>query len=876
MAKLKYDSRLVDNTISELGDASSQLINTEDEMRSALTIIANARGIRHVHTDTLFNTLGYPGACQELIEETIANIKTRAKEVEEYNKEYESSSWLTKLGSTAGLFLTKVCEGFGSAGEQIVDGFASVLGFAAGLVSKDAQNSIANFIKKDHVGDFFDGLYSGSLKKMVQHSWADVDGLACNIFKGVGTGLGYAAALAATGGIAGGVSTGTMLGAKAGASVLLSSLPAAVTVAGVAGVGAGTQAGLQGGWDYNDAFGYGIKYGAIQAGTTIVFSYAFKLLAKGFNILKTKLSGTGKSTSLVVVNNNGSGGGAGGTAGAGSTAGASSSSGSAAASTAKSGVTFKSYKGYTTLDDVWDDVMAGKLTKGDVTDIVRNTVGLDDGGLGHTFMSDAMNVLRGKGGSAVTPAWKELAARAATGSGDEMTAAVVNNANGTIIQNAAGDTFENAASSVSQDIMEGAARQTNTGSGSTALMVIDDSLSKSADEIITNVVVNNGNEVVTNALVSSGDEVLSGVGAHVGDDVILHTGDDIIASAGDDISTSLQKAYADYDELLLKRDMAVQKLTDLGEIPGNAPKAEFDAAKAAIAAIDDEIALAGQRIADLADNGAGSTALTVVDKQSTALTVVDKPNTSLAVVDKPGLPAVVQKPSSTALVVVDDVVDDLVPVTKPGLPAVVEKPGLPAVVQKPGLPAVIDDVVDDLVPVPPNPTTPVPVPTPTVPVVPGQTPVIPGKDTIIFGVVEPDPIPTSPDVVITPTDFTPVVIPPDVTPPIETPPIITPPIETPIVTPPIETPPIYTPPIETPIPTDPIVSEPQPTPTQPEYVPIPNTGLAGNTSRGFMPAVAGAVTGLVGAIAGMFGAKKKNNDDDEDDVEELEEDESEE
>ena len=203
MAKLKYDSNLVNNAIDELGAASDQLLTTEDEMRSALTIIANAQGINYVHSDTIINTLGYPTACQEMIAETITSIQTRAQEVEEYNEKYENASFLEKLGSTAGLFLTKVVEGFASAGEQIVDGFASVIGWGAGLVSKDAQESIANFIKKDHVGDFFGNLYDTTFKDMVIKSWASEKGLACNIFKGVGTGIGYAAALYATGYVAG-------------------------------------------------------------------------------------------------------------------------------------------------------------------------------------------------------------------------------------------------------------------------------------------------------------------------------------------------------------------------------------------------------------------------------------------------------------------------------------------------------------------------------------------------------------------------------------------------------------------------------------------------------------------------------------------------
>ncbi|MBQ2909396.1 MAG: hypothetical protein IJE53_01145 [Bacilli bacterium] len=516
MAKLKYNATLVQNTIDELGAASNQLVNTEDEMRSALTIIANAQGIHHVHTDTLFNTLGFPTACQDMIEDTVTQLKSRAAEIEEYNKEYENASFLEKLGSTAGLFLTKICEGFASAGEQIVDGFASIIGLGAGLISKDAQNSIGNFIKKDHVGDFFGNLYDTSLKGMVIKSWASEKGLACNIFKGVGTGLGYAAALAVTGGIAGGVSTGTVVGAKACAATLMSSLPAAATVAGIAGIGAGTQAGLKGGWDYGDAFCYGIKYGAIQAGTTVAFSLAFKALSKGWQILKTKMKGTANSTALTVIDD---AAGAGGTTGGtnpsnptGSTGGPTGNAGGATGGTtgatgtpgatgtaAKAGMFKQSYtaqngKAYTCLDDVWDDVVGGNLSKSQLRDVIKNTVGLDDSGVGHAFMADALNVMKGNPPSAV--GWRTMAtsmddtvsAAAGTGSGTTINPNGPTTTTTTTTGGVADEMFNSASSStsgpgtqLSTELVESA---TTSNPGTQLSTTLDDTLGAGLDDTV--------------------------------------------------------------------------------------------------------------------------------------------------------------------------------------------------------------------------------------------------------------------------------------------------------------------------------------------------------------------------------------------------------
>ena len=555
MAKLKYNASLVESAISELGIASSQVIELEKEMRSALTIVANARGIEYVNTDALFQTLGYPSGCQSTIENTISTIKTKASEIEEYNQKFENASFLQKLGATAGLFLTKICEGFATAGEQIVDGFASIIGFGAGLISKNAQESIGNFIAKDHVGDYFGNLYDTSLKNMVINSWASESGILCNIFKSVGTGLGYAAVLAATGGIAGGISGG-LVGAKAGAIALTSKISASAALAGVAGIGGGTQAGLKGGLDYNSAFANGIKYGAIQAGTTVAFSYAFKALAKGWNILKTKMSGKVTSTGLTVVDDvaddvmddvideaAGAANAGGPTTGTNGTTGTSggptsgpTTSGTTGGAAPNSNVTFKSqYQGYSSLDDVWDDVVAGKLTKAQVRDIIKNTVGLDDSGIGHSFMSDASNVLKGKG---VSPNWKTMAANM---SGiDDTAAAAATNGTTNAAGQMADDVFNQSGASVTQDAVKTAANNTTSqvmddvtsAAGNTTGQVMDDVTSAAGNttsqvmDDVTSAAGNTTGQVMDDVTSSTGNatskelvEVVKNTGSGTSDDI---------------------------------------------------------------------------------------------------------------------------------------------------------------------------------------------------------------------------------------------------------------------------------------------------------------------------------------------------------------------
>ena len=843
MAKLKYNSRLVQNTIDELGVASNQLVNTEDDIRSALQIIANARGVHHVATDKLFSTLGFPAACQEMIEETIDKIKKTASELEAYNKEYEDASFLEKLGSTAGLFVTKLCEGFASGGEQLIDGFASVIGWGVGLFSKSAQDSIANFIKKDHVGEFFGNLYDTSLKGMVIRSWASEKGLACNIFKGIGTGISYALALAATGYVAGGLSTGTTLGAKTYAATLMSSLPAAAATAGIGGLGAGTQAGLKGGWDYSDALMYGIKYGAIQAGTTVVFSLAFKGLSKGWKMLKSKMKGNATSTDLMVINNNGTGG-------TGNTTG-----GTTPGGTPKSGVTFKGYtagngKTYTSLDDVWADVLSKDLSKKQVVDILKNTVGLDDGGIGHSFLSDATEFLRGKGNVA-TPRWIDQATKTAADAVDNTMINV--------------GSVDDAISTISTAADDTIGTINNHTPSATDLAAINNSM----DEI-------GGNLIKTQDALTSAQQAL--------DDAIAAGADDATLSPLRQAVDNAKSAYNQQYQNLLTKQQQYRDLTAGGSFDGIGTEGSYKLI------IGDDIAADSASVAgDITTLRAGTTkANGMVEYRpnwtnSTATTEgqIDVDEFAKLLDDQYG-PVIPTQNPSTALATVGPT--DIITLPPKGSTDVITLP-----------PKGPTDIITippkgptDIITIPPKGPTDIITLPPTPPVVIEPKPPIPAKDAVIFGVVQPEEIVTTPPITITPVDVIPVTTPPITTPPViitegpiiitTTPPVITtaPPVITtapPVITtaPPViitEPPVITTQPII--ITTPPIVTTPPPS-TDLEYVPIPNTGIGQNKSRGVgvAPIVAGAVAGIAGAVGGSLLNRKKENNDDSDE-EELE------
>ena len=723
---------------------------------------------------------------------------------------------------------------------------------------------------------------------MVIKSWASEKGLACNIFKGVGTGIGYAAALYATGYVAGGLSTGTVLGAKAGAATLMSSLPAAATTAGIAGIGSGTQAGLKGGLDYNKAFANGIKYGAIQAGTTIVFTYAFKALSKGIANLKTKWSGS-KSTALTTTQGGtGSTGTGPGTTGTGPTGtgpngggtGGGAAGASSTASTVKSGVTFDAYKGYTCLDDVWDDAIAGNIGKKDVIDIIKNTVGLDDGGIGHTFMSDYLNFVGGDASMAAGASWRHAAANLGKDITDETVSSVANTVSGTpsggVNPTSATTTAATGTSGSSSTSLATVADDTFNGAGGkVAQEAVEETSTRTAGQLLGDMEnISRGLTTKQNALNLAQQQL---------DDALAQGADDATISALQKNVTSAQKAV----------DLQLDKL----RIKQQAYVAETAGGKYNAVGTEKMKLINGEFIDDAASTAGDVTTLRVQTTRADG-TVELRPNWTNASAMKEGQinpkefakllddaygPAPPTTTTTTALVPKGPT--DLVPVNT-GTTALVPKGPTGLVPVNPGTTALVPKGPTGLVPVtPPQPPAvvppqvlygPPPVTTPvTVPANSGST--------IIFGVVQPEEI-TPPAVVdITPASVDPVVIPPEQVlygppPIIEDPPITIPdpPVDPkpPVTIPqdpyiPPQPPIVETPIIDKPVIETPIVETP---PLDIEYAPIPNTGLGQphDSKLGFAPVIAAAAGGLAGAFGGsLLSDKKKKDKDDDDDIEEL-------
>ena len=262
MARFVYDEDKVNESLETLKNATNQVSETAQGFSSALSEIANAsKGYLWIDTATLPEM---PVQATKTIEEIMQLITAKQTAIEEYN----ASSWLDKIFGSAGMILTKLGEGIGTAGEQLLDGAATIVGFGVGLFSKDMQSSISQFIEKDHVGDFFYDQYeTGILKGINDKSYFSHTSTAANVFKGVGVATGYILTAAATGGVAGAVGGS---GIAAGAASGVSSIGVNTVVAGIGGVGSGTQSGLQNNLSFNEAALQGLKQGAIQAGTVFV------------------------------------------------------------------------------------------------------------------------------------------------------------------------------------------------------------------------------------------------------------------------------------------------------------------------------------------------------------------------------------------------------------------------------------------------------------------------------------------------------------------------------------------------------------------------------------------------------------------------------
>lgn len=256
MARYVYNRDAVDNGLTFLNDANTLITSSYDLFSSGIKIISSARGSDNLNYSS-FNFSGIQESISDNISSLITTVTNNANMIDEYN----AAPWWKKFTASVDMANIKFTEGFLTGGEQIVDGFATAVGFVAGLFSSTAKDAIGDFIRKDHVGDYFENEFkNGRFKDVEKYSSFSSHSGVANIFKGFGTATFYIAGAAALGG----------------------STAMNVAVAGIGGVGRETENALQNGLSFNEAAWKGLKAGAIQAGTTYAAITAANGLAKAF------------------------------------------------------------------------------------------------------------------------------------------------------------------------------------------------------------------------------------------------------------------------------------------------------------------------------------------------------------------------------------------------------------------------------------------------------------------------------------------------------------------------------------------------------------------------------------------------------------------
>lgn len=187
-------------------------------------------------------------------------------------KEYDSSEWYEKAGSTILMTLCKVGEGLLNIVEDLGDGVMSLVGF----VTNDwfGTGAMSSAIKAEWSHDVFNGYYNSDLAK--KSAFTEDSTLAGGI-KVVSTTAGYIAIAACTAGVGSGLA-----GTGGAAATFASSTTIANTVvAGVAGLGSGTESGLRQDKSFYQAFFQnGLPQGAAQAAIAFAAGKAGEHISK--------------------------------------------------------------------------------------------------------------------------------------------------------------------------------------------------------------------------------------------------------------------------------------------------------------------------------------------------------------------------------------------------------------------------------------------------------------------------------------------------------------------------------------------------------------------------------------------------------------------
>ena len=131
MAKLNYDEALVEQAVTEMNNAKSYMSGTSSSLTSAIGIITGARGANYIDTSSMQPAVGMVDTITGDIETTQGEIAKKVQMILEYNSEVDSMGFVERLFGTAGLIGTKFVEGLFTGGEQIIDGFASAVGWVA-------------------------------------------------------------------------------------------------------------------------------------------------------------------------------------------------------------------------------------------------------------------------------------------------------------------------------------------------------------------------------------------------------------------------------------------------------------------------------------------------------------------------------------------------------------------------------------------------------------------------------------------------------------------------------------------------------------------------------------------------------------------------
>ena len=155
---LKYNETNVKNGKDAIENSKKRVENSVENIQKQLNIINNSRGFSEVFeplTIAPFQT--EHNNCIAYVDSLTRSIKSMVDAIDDYKR---SSGW-KKFGGSALMAISKIFEGIGSFGEQIMDGAATIVGFATCWGADDGYaQGLSKFIEKDWVGDAFEDFYT--------------------------------------------------------------------------------------------------------------------------------------------------------------------------------------------------------------------------------------------------------------------------------------------------------------------------------------------------------------------------------------------------------------------------------------------------------------------------------------------------------------------------------------------------------------------------------------------------------------------------------------------------------------------------------------------------------------------------------------------